>query len=96
MHLIGLSVSLRKASLNTALLRAASELMAAGWTIAMHTLHGIPLHDGDVEAAGFPEVVTKFKEEIITADGLVLVTPEYNNSIPGIWGTEAQTAAIAA
>jgi chromate reductase, NAD(P)H dehydrogenase (quinone) len=85
MHLIGLSGSLRKASLNTALLRAAAEMMPSGSTLTTHTLHGIPLYDGDVEAAGIPEAVTKLKDEIIIADGLLMVTPEYNNSMPGVF-----------
>jgi NAD(P)H-dependent FMN reductase len=85
MNLIGLSGSLRKASLNTALLRAAADLMPSGSTLAVRMIHDIPLYDGDVEAAGFPEAVTKLKDEIIAADGLLLVTPEYNNSIPGVF-----------
>jgi NAD(P)H-dependent FMN reductase len=85
MNFIGLSGSLRKASLNTALLHAAAELMPAGATLTVRTIHGIPLYDGDVEAAAFPDVVTKLKDEIAAADGLILVTPEYNNSIPGVF-----------
>ena len=50
------------------------------------TLHGIPLYDGDVEAAeGIPAAVAALKEEIVAADGLLLVTPEYNNGIPGVF-----------
>lgn len=85
MKLIGLSGSLRKSSINTALLRAAVELVPAGATLDVRTLHGIPLYDGDVEATSFPDVVTKLKDDIAAADGLLLVTPEYNNSIPGVF-----------
>ena len=49
--LIGLSGSLRRASINTALLRAAAALAPAGVTVDVATLHGIPLYDGDAEAA---------------------------------------------
>ena len=50
------------------------------------TLHGVPLYDGDVETAhGLPERVRQLKEAIAAADGLLLATPEYNNSIPGVF-----------
>jgi NAD(P)H-dependent FMN reductase len=84
--IVGVSGSLRGESFNTALLRAAVELAPAGTTIATRTLHGIPLYDGDVEAAdGIPEAVQSLKEAIVGADGLLLVTPEYNNGIPGVF-----------
>jgi NAD(P)H-dependent FMN reductase len=84
--LIGLSGSLRQGSFNSALLRAATGLMPAGAELAVGTIRGIPLYDGDVEAAeGIPEPVTALKEAIAAADGLLLVTPEYNNSIPGVF-----------
>jgi NAD(P)H-dependent FMN reductase len=82
--LIGLSGSLRKGSFNTALLRAAAELMPAGSALKVETIHGIPLYDGDVEAAeGVPARVTELKDAVAAADGLILATPEYNNSLPG-------------
>ncbi len=84
LQLVALSGSLRRASLNTALLRAAAGLAPDGVQIALHTLHGIPLYDGDVEAAGIPEAVTTLREAIRAADGLLIATPEYNNSIPGV------------
>ena len=55
-----------------------------GVTIELRTLHGIPLYDGDVEAQGIPEAVTKLREEIRAADALLISTPEYNNAIPGV------------
>jgi NAD(P)H-dependent FMN reductase len=84
--LVAISGSLRKESFNTALLRAASTLVPAGATLEVRTLHGIPLYDGDEEAAhGSPPVVLALKEEIAAADGLILATPEYNHSIPGVF-----------
>ena len=84
--LIGLSGSLRQGSFNTALLRAAVALVPEGSTLDARTLHGIPLYDADVEAAqGVPEAVTRLKDAIAAADGLLLCTPEYNNSIPGVF-----------
>src|SRR5690348_437000 len=84
--LIGISGSLRRGSFNTALLRAATELVPSGAELVTETLHGVPLYDGDVEAAhGLPERVRQLKEAIAAADGLLLATPEYNNSIPGVF-----------
>jgi chromate reductase, NAD(P)H dehydrogenase (quinone) len=82
--LIGLSGSLRRGSFNSALLRAAADLMPEGTELTIGSIRDIPLYDGDVEAEdGIPEPVTALKETIAAADGLLLVTPEYNNSIPG-------------
>jgi NAD(P)H-dependent FMN reductase len=84
--IIGVSGSLRKGSLNTALLRAASALMPDDSELVVKTLHGIPLYDGDEEDAhGLPPAVAALKDSILAADGLLLVTPEYNNSIPGVF-----------
>jgi NAD(P)H-dependent FMN reductase len=83
--LVGLSGSLRKASFNTKLLRAAEGLMPEGSTLDVRTIHGIPLFDADVEQAdGVPAVVAGLKDAIASADGLLLATPEYNNSMPGV------------
>ena len=83
-HILGISGSLRKASLNSALLRAAAQSMPSGAVLEIGTIAGIPLYDGDVEAEhGIPEPVARLKDAIARADGLLLVTPEYNNSIPG-------------
>lgn len=85
-RLVAISGSLRKGSLNTALLRAAATLMPEGTTLEVCTLHGIPLYDGDEEAAhGSPPAVTALKDDIAAADGLILSTPEYNHSIPGVF-----------
>jgi NAD(P)H-dependent FMN reductase len=82
--IIGISGSLRKASFNTSLLRTAVELAPTGTAIEMASIRDIPLYDGDVEAAGVPAVVQALKDRIAAADGLLIATPEYNNSIPGV------------
>jgi NAD(P)H-dependent FMN reductase len=86
MTIVGISGSLRRGSYNAALLRAAVELAPPGTTVEPASIRGIPLYDGDVEAeSGIPEVVSALKDRIAAADGLLLVTPEYNNSIPGVF-----------
>ena len=83
--LIGLSGSLRRGSYNSAVLRAASSMMPAGSTLRVETIAGIPLYDGDLEASlGIPASVARLKDAIAAADGLLLVSPEYNNSLPGV------------
>jgi chromate reductase, NAD(P)H dehydrogenase (quinone) len=81
---LGISGSLRRGSYNTALLRAATRLMPPEATLEVASIRGIPLYDGDVEAQGIPAAVAQLKEAIVVADGVLLVTPEYNNSIPGV------------
>ena len=67
------------------LLRAVAAAMPATASIEIASIRGIPLYDGDVEAGqGIPAPVQQFKERIAAADGLLIVTPEYNNSIPGV------------
>jgi NAD(P)H-dependent FMN reductase len=85
MKILGISGSLRQGSYNSALLRAAVELAPAGVAIEVGTIKGIPLYDGDVEAAGYPEAAAKLKAQFIAADAVLLVTPEYNNGIPGVF-----------
>ena len=83
--LIGIAGSLRRGSYNSAVLRAAAESMPADSELKVETIAGIPLYDGDQESAsGVPDVVTRLKDAIAAADGLLLVTPEYNNSVPGV------------
>jgi chromate reductase, NAD(P)H dehydrogenase (quinone) len=83
--ILGISGSLRKASFNTALLRACIPLMPQGVELELGSIAGIPLYDGDLEAAqGIPALIESLKRKIMQADGLLLVTPEYNNSMPGV------------
>ncbi|HEX7029963.1 MAG TPA: NADPH-dependent FMN reductase [Gammaproteobacteria bacterium] len=83
--IIGISGSLRKRSFNSALLRAAVSLAPAGTEIRTRPIVDIPLYNHDVETAeGVPEPVEQLKNAIAAADGLLICTPEYNNSLPGV------------
>jgi chromate reductase, NAD(P)H dehydrogenase (quinone) len=83
--ILGLSGSLRKGSYNSALLRAAAKVTPAGTTIELATMAGIPLYDGDLEeASGVPAAAKTLKDAIASAGGLMIATPEYNHSIPGV------------
>ncbi|MBU3029474.1 NADPH-dependent FMN reductase [Paracoccus marinaquae] len=84
--ILGLSGSLRRASYNAGLLRAAREVAPDGVEIVIGSIAGVPLYDGDDEAAnGTPPAVAELNRQMAAADGLLLVTPEYNNGIPGVF-----------
>lgn len=85
-RLLGLSGSLRKASFNSGLLRAAVDLAPAGTTLLAGSIEGIPLYNGDDERDhGIPAAVQALKRQLAAADGLLLFTPEYNNAMPGVF-----------
>jgi len=81
-YILGISGSLRKGSYNSALLRAAQAIYPD--RIRIGRIDRIPLYNADVEAVGFPAAVEEVKQQVAAADGLLLVSPEYNNSLPGV------------
>lgn len=82
--IIGIAGSVRQGSYNAALLRAAVDAAPSSLRLEPASIAGIPLYDGDLERkGGIPDSVRQLKDRIASADGLLLVTPEYNNSIPG-------------
>ena len=83
-RLFGISGSLRKNSFNTALLRAAQELAPAGLSIEMADLSQIPLYNDDVREKGYPPPAQALRDGIRAADAVLIATPEYNYSIPGV------------
>ena len=83
-RIVGISGSLRRGSFNTAALRAAQELAPAGMSIEAANIATIPLYNEDVKQQGFPPPVEDLRRRIKAADGLLIVTPEYNYSIPGV------------
>lgn len=84
MRVLGIAGSLRKASFNRALLRAAQELAPREMEITIFDLAPIPPYDEDVEKQGDPGPVAALKEAIRAADALLFVSPEYNYGIPGV------------
>jgi chromate reductase, NAD(P)H dehydrogenase (quinone) len=83
-NVVGFAGSLRRASYNRALLRAATELAPPPLRIVIHELDDIPLYNGDIEAAGVPPSVVQLRDAIRQADGLLIATPEYNHGVPGV------------
>ena len=84
MRILGFAGSLRAGSYNRALLATCVELAPAGTAIETFDLREVPLYDADVEARGFPPAVQALRDAIASADGLLVVTPEYNASIPAV------------
>lgn len=83
--ILGISGSLRRASYNSALLRAAAGFAPDGCEIEIASIADIPLYNQDVqEAEGFPPPVTELKDRLAAAEGLLIATPEYNWGIPGV------------
>lgn len=81
---LAIAGSVRAKSYNAMLLRAAVEAAPAGVTVETASIRDIPLYDGDAEAAsGIPPAAQALKDRIAAAPGVLLVTPEYNNSLPG-------------
>jgi chromate reductase, NAD(P)H dehydrogenase (quinone) len=83
LKIVGISGSLRRASFNSAALRAAQELAPPGMTIDIFDISAIQLYNEDVKAQGFPSVVADLRARIKAADGVLLATPEYNYATSG-------------
>jgi chromate reductase, NAD(P)H dehydrogenase (quinone) len=84
MRVLGISGSLRRGSINSALLRTAGEHLPAGSELIEFTrLKDIPPYDADLEASKTPDAVRELRDAIRSADAVLVATPEYNHSIPG-------------
>jgi chromate reductase, NAD(P)H dehydrogenase (quinone) len=85
LHFVVMLGSLRKGSFNAAIARALTELAPEGVTVEpLPSVGDFPLYNHDVQIGGFPPIVTATGEAIRKADGIIVVTPEYNHSIPGV------------
>lgn len=81
---VGLSGSLRKASFNTGLLRAAQELAPNDMSIEIASIAELPIYNEDLRMdIDFPDAVLKLRASITEADAVLIATPEYNYSVPG-------------
>lgn len=80
-RILGLSGSLRRESTNTVLLRTLGQALPAGFDFTVHDYADVPLYNADLET---PESVDRLKRAIDEADGLLIATPEYNHSVPGV------------
>ena len=84
-NILGIPGSLRRDSLNRSLLTAAGRLLPDGTQLDVADLSDLPLYNWDVEQeSGFPAAVTRFRNQIDAADGLLIATPEYNYSLLGV------------
>lgn len=84
MNVLGISGSLRQGSYNLMALRAAQKLAPAGMEITIADISRIPLYNDDIRQAGDPAPVKELKAQVRAADAILLVTPEYNFSVPGV------------
>jgi chromate reductase len=84
LNIVTICGSTRIGSLNRALMDSLPKLAPAGMTFKESTkVDTIPHYNADVQAQGFPEPVNAFAESLRSADGIIIVTPEYNWTIPG-------------
>lgn len=84
LRILGISGSLRARSYNTAALRAAAELLPADARMEFAEIGDLPPYNEDVKEKGFPPPAARLREQIRSADALLIVTPEYNYSVPGV------------
>ena len=84
LHFVTLLGSLRRGSYNAAVARALPALAPQGVMIsALGSVGELPHYDADLQAEGFPSAVVAMGEAIKEADGVIVVSPEYNYSVPG-------------
>jgi chromate reductase len=84
LRVVGIAGSLRRASLNRALLCAAQRLAPPSLHVEIESIADLPMFNADVEAEGPPDAVLRLRASVQAADGLLLVTPEYNHGVPGV------------
>jgi chromate reductase, NAD(P)H dehydrogenase (quinone) len=84
LRVVGIAGSLRRSSYNRALLCAAQQLTPPSLVIEIELLDEVPMFNADLDGAGTPEAVVRLRRAVREADGLLLVTPEYNHGVPGV------------
>jgi chromate reductase len=83
-EVVGLAGSLRRRSLNRALLQAAVEIAPVGLHITTREIGDLPLYNADVDASDTPPAVSDLRDIVRRSNGLLLATPEYNHGVPGV------------
>jgi chromate reductase len=83
-HLLAISGSLRRASINSGLLRAAAQGLPPGVTLEHADIGALPHYDSDLDGPTPPEPVERFRAQVAGADGLLIACPEYNYSFTGV------------
>ncbi len=86
LDIVAVGGSLRAASYNRGLLRAAAELAPADATVEILDLAALPLYNQDLESTGLPTAAADLRERVGRSDALLIATPEYNHTIPGVMG----------
>jgi chromate reductase, NAD(P)H dehydrogenase (quinone) len=86
LDIVAIAGSLRAASYNRGLLRAAAELAPTDVAIEILDLNALPLYNQDLESTGLPPAVASLRERVGDADAMLIATPEYNHTIPGVMG----------
>jgi chromate reductase, NAD(P)H dehydrogenase (quinone) len=84
--IVAIAGSLRAASYNKGLLRAAAELAPPDTRVDIYDLASLPLYNQDLEKTGLPEPASNLRDRVDRADALLIATPEYNHTIPGVMG----------
>ena len=84
LRILGIPGSLRRASLNRALLRAAAHATPETVDLTLISLDDIPFYNEDVEKLGIPNSVVDLRQAVASADGILIATPEYNSGVPGV------------
>jgi chromate reductase len=84
LRVVGIAGSLRRASYNRALLCAAQQLTPPSLVIEIELLDDLPMFNADLDGTDTPEAVVRLRRAVREADGLLLVTPEYNHGVPGV------------
>lgn len=82
--LLGISGSLRSGSFSTAVLETLAAEVPAGVELTLHSLADVPLYNQDEDTDAPPAAVKQLRDAITEADGVVIVTPEFNYGLPGV------------
>jgi len=83
-RLLGIAGSLRAGSFSTAILESLKEELPVGADLSLHSLGDVPLYNQDLDTEDVLPAVAALRDAIAQADGLVIVTPEFNYGLPGV------------